>query len=119
MPRSVLLILRLEGAVVFAAGLVAYRLSGASWGLFALTFFLPDLAMLGYLRGPRVGALCYNLAHTYVVPALLAGLLLLLDRELTAAIIWAAHIGFDRAAGYGLKHATAFRDTHLGQIGAR
>jgi hypothetical protein len=35
------------------------------------------------------------------------------------AIIWAAHIGFDRALGYGLKYPTAFSDTHLGRIGKR
>jgi hypothetical protein len=35
------------------------------------------------------------------------------------AIIWAAHIGFDRVLGYGLKYPTAFADTHLSQIGYR
>jgi hypothetical protein len=33
------------------------------------------------------------------------------------ALIWLAHVGFDRALGYGLKYATAFGDTHLGRIG--
>jgi hypothetical protein len=33
------------------------------------------------------------------------------------ALIWAAHIGVDRALGYGLKHRTGFSDTHLGRIG--
>jgi hypothetical protein len=33
------------------------------------------------------------------------------------ALIWAAHIGFDRLLGYGLKYPTAFTDTHLGKIG--
>ena len=30
------------------------------------------------------------------------------------ALIWAAHIGFDRALGYGLKYAAGFGVTHLG-----
>ena len=30
------------------------------------------------------------------------------------ALIWLAHIGFDRAAGFGLKYTGAFGDTHLG-----
>ena len=34
-----------------------------------------------------------------------------------AALIWIAHIGLDRALGYGLKYATGFGDTHLGHIG--
>jgi hypothetical protein len=28
-----------------------------------------------------------------------------------------AHVGMDRALGYGLKLPTDFRDTHLGRIG--
>jgi hypothetical protein len=33
------------------------------------------------------------------------------------ALIWIAHIGLDRALGYGLKLSTSFSDTHLGPIG--
>ena len=35
------------------------------------------------------------------------------------ALIWAAHIGFDRALGYGLKYPSGFGDTHLGRIGGK
>ena len=31
--------------------------------------------------------------------------------------LWLAHIGIDRALGYGLKYATGFSYTHLGRIG--
>jgi hypothetical protein len=30
-----------------------------------------------------------------------------------------AHIGLDRALGYGLKHESGFSDTHLGRIGRK
>ena len=36
---------------------------------------------------------------------------------LALGLIWLAHIGFDRALGYGLKSASGFRDTHLGAPG--
>jgi hypothetical protein len=36
---------------------------------------------------------------------------------LSVAMIWLAHIGFDRALGYGLKYANGFGFTHLGRIG--
>jgi hypothetical protein len=36
---------------------------------------------------------------------------------LSIAMIWLAHIGFDRALGYGLKYASGFSSTHLGRIG--
>lgn len=32
------------------------------------------------------------------------------------ALIWGAHIGVDRALGYGMKYATAFKDTHLQRV---
>lgn len=31
--------------------------------------------------------------------------------------ILVAHVGMDRAVGYGLKLPTSFQDTHLGRIG--
>ena len=33
------------------------------------------------------------------------------------AAIWVAHVGFDRALGYGLKYADGFGFTHLGLKG--
>src|SRR3954470_22529461 len=36
-----------------------------------------------------------------------------------AALIWFAHIGLDRALGYGLKYDDSFQHTHLGWIGKR
>jgi hypothetical protein len=36
---------------------------------------------------------------------------------LSLAMIWLAHIGIDRALGYGLKYRTGFANTHLGRIG--
>ncbi|NVO18016.1 MAG: DUF4260 domain-containing protein [Rhodoplanes sp.] len=113
------LLLRLEGAAAFAGALVAYQWLGGSWLWFAGLFLVPDLSMLGYLAGPRPGAIAYNVVHTYLGPALLAlaGLLLGSTTALQVAAIWAAHIGLDRALGYGLKYRTAFADTHLGRLG--
>lgn len=113
-------LLRVEGLTVLVLSVGAYaQWSGQSWGLFAALFLLPDLSMLGYLRGPRVGAGVYNLVHTYVGPALLgsAGLFWLGSLWLGVALIWAAHIGADRLIGYGLKLPANFQSTHLGVIG--
>lgn len=115
---GVTLVLRAEGAAALAAGLAAFAALGASWWLFAALILAPDLAMLGYLRGPRAGAAAYNAAHTYVAPALLAAAgWIAWPALLPVAAIWVAHIGFDRLAGYGLKRASGFHDTHLGRIG--
>ena len=85
--------------------------------MFAMLFLAPDASFAGYLGGPRIGAAVYNVAHSYVGPLILAGTLLGTGTGLPLAFLWAAHIGFDRALGYGLKYPSAFADTHLGRIG--
>jgi hypothetical protein len=111
--------LRLEGLAVLSLALLLYGRGGHSWLLFAALFLAPDLSVVAYLAGPRLGALGYNLAHSYVGPALAAVLALLTGRPPVVACLWAAHIGFDRALGYGLKYPSGFADTHLGRIGRR
>jgi hypothetical protein len=114
-------LLRLEGFAAFAAALAFYAQAKFSWPAFALFFLAPDLAMLAYLAGPRAGAIAYNLAHTYALALALTLAGFFVDEPLAAAggLIWIAHIGFDRALGYGLKYPTGFGDTHLGRIGRR
>ncbi|WP_230532696.1 DUF4260 domain-containing protein [Microvirga roseola] len=113
------LLLRLEGAALLALATAGFALTGLSWWLYALLFFLPDLSFAAYMAGPRPGAAVYNALHSTIGPAVLAGVGLLLNSPmfLGLAAIWAAHIGFDRMLGYGLKYASAFGDTHLGRIG--
>ena len=116
---GVRLVLRLEGLCVLIAASVAYSKFGLGWGTFALFFLTPDISFLGYLAGPKIGAVSYNVAHSYVgaVACLVASLVLPVPTLLSAGIIWFAHIGFDRALGYGLKYSEGFGFTHLGHIG--
>lgn len=115
---------RVENGLLAAALLLAFVVSGAGWWWPLVTFLAFDLSALGYLRGPRVGAATYNAVHSYVGPAVLAivGLVLLAVGAdafwpLLVAGCWAFHVAADRALGYGLKLATAFEHTHLGPIG--
>ena len=112
-------VLRLEGLALLAIALLLYRNTGANWLLFAGLFLLPDLSFAGYLSGPRIGALTYNIAHSTIGPLTLAALAFAypLPHSLPVALIWLAHVGFDRAMGYGLKKTSGFRDSHLGRIG--
>lgn len=111
--------LRLEGLAVLALAVLLYERGGHSWMLLGILFLAPDLSFLAYLAGPRIGALGYNLAHSYVGPVALAAWALLTGRPPVPSLIWAAHIGFDRALGYGLKYPTDFADTHLGRLRRR
>jgi hypothetical protein len=112
-------ILRIEGIAVLAAAMIMYGKSGFGWGTFALFFLAPDISFLGYLAGSRAGAIAYNAAHSYIgaLACFSAGLLLVEPPLEVAGLIWWAHIGFDRAMGYGLKYAAGFAFTHLGHIG--
>ena len=51
------------------------------------------------------------------VALMTAGLALSSPLVLSIAMIWLAHIGIDRALGYGLKYGAGFTFTHLGRIG--
>jgi hypothetical protein len=115
---AVRLVLRIEGLCVLAVALLCYAKFGAGWATFAAMFFLPDLSLLGYLGGARAGAIAYNVAHAYVGP--LIGLCVAIafpgTFPLSISLIWGAHIGFDRALGFGLKYSAGFGSTHLGPI---
>ena len=75
--------------------------------------------MIGYLRGPRVGAIVYNFAHDLATGAAIAGVGLAIGSVPVAAAgaVLVAHSGMDRVMGYGLKLPSSFKDTHLGGIG--
>lgn len=108
-------LLRVEGLAALCLVLGAYwTLDGPLW-LLALLALAPDLSMLGYLSGPRIGSRTYNLAHTYTLPVALGAVAAWGESRLVllAALVWAGHVGADRGLGYGLKYETGFRDTHL------
>ena len=98
--------------------MLLYWLNGGSWILFVLLLLAPDLSMLGYLAGSRIGAAIYNAFHTYALPVILAayGLLEGSSLAVSMALIWLAHIGVDRLLGYGLKYASGFKVTHLDRV---
>jgi hypothetical protein len=115
--RNPSLLLRAEGLAELAACCVLYhRIFPGHAGLFALLFLAPDLALAGYLlRDKARAAALYNLAHSSVLPLALAICAWAWPSPLggQVALIWLAHIAFDRMAGYGLKFPDQFRHTHI------
>ena len=112
-------LLRLEGLTLFAGMTLLYAVWGGSWWIYALLFLVPDLSFAAYLAGPRFGAIVYNAAHSYLAPMALnvTGFAINEPLILSIAMIWLAHIGIDRALGYGLKYSAGFGFTHLGRFG--
>ncbi len=84
-----------------------------------MLFLAPDLSFLGYLAGPRIGAIIHDAAHSTIAPMALmtASFGFTPPLLISVAMIWLAHIGIDRALGYGLKYSAGFGFTHLGRIG--
>jgi Domain of unknown function (DUF4260) len=113
------LVLRSEGLALWAVATAAFAFTGLSWWFYAVLFLAPDVSFAAYGAGPRIGAAVYNALRTTVAPAALAAVGWLAGSPLLLGIaaIWAAHVGFDRALGYGLKYGTGFGHTHLGPIG--
>ncbi|MGW1421805.1 DUF4260 domain-containing protein [Bradyrhizobium manausense] len=116
---GVKILLRLEGLTLFTGMVVLYWAWDGSWTVFALLFLVPDLSFLAYLADAKFGALVYNAAHSYMAPVALLtlGFGVASPLTLSIALIWLAHIGIDRALGYGLKYSAGFGFTHLGRIG--
>jgi len=112
-------LLRLEGLTLFAGMTLLYAVWDGSWWVYAILFLAPDLSFAAYLADPKVGAVVYNAAHSYMAPVslMVAGFALSSPLVLSIAMIWMAHIGIDRALGYGLKYAAGFGFTHLSRIG--
>jgi hypothetical protein len=111
-------LLRIEGGVLLAMSVLLYWVNGGSWALFGLLILAPDVSMLGYLLGAKVGTASYNSVHNYALPAglvafgVMGGSLL----AVSVALVWFAHIGMDRLVGYGLKYTSGFKDTHLDRV---
>lgn len=112
------LFLRFEGAALFIGAIVAYAMQGASGLLFVALLLAPDLSMLAYSINTQIGAVIYNGAHLIAFPLLLLMIGMATGTPITVQVglIWIAHIGMDRIAGYGFKYTSAFKDTHMQRV---
>jgi hypothetical protein len=113
--------LKLEEAALFAGAMVVFygSIPIPLW-LFIVLLLAPDLGMLGYLGGPRLGVLTYNLLHYrgLAVAVYFLGFYLEVPFLIWSGVVMFLHSTLDRVFGYGLKYPDSFQNTHLGPIGA-
>ena len=85
-----------------------------------MLFLTPDISMAGYIFGPKIGAVAYNLAHHQGVAIFFYILGLVLSSQVLqlAGLVLLGHSSFDRLLGYGLKYPDSFGHTHLGMVGS-
>ena len=114
-------IIKLEEAVMFGFSIYVLIFLKAEWWWYLILVIGPDISMLGYLAGNKIGAACYNLFHHKGVAVIVfvAGLLMphLLIQGI--GIVLFGHSSMDRMFGYGLKTNEGFKYTHLGIIGKK
>jgi hypothetical protein len=110
-------LLKLEEIAQLLLAVLVFAHLPYAWWVLPATFLLPDLSMLGYLAGPRVGAAGYNLLHhkALAIAVGVAGWALGYPVLMLAGTVLLFHSAFDRMLGYGLKYSTGFHDTHLGR----
>jgi len=113
-------VLKLEELLLTLLSFYLFLALEYAWWWFPLLFLAPDLSMIGYLLGPKVGAWTYNLAHHKGLAVILfvLGAYLQWPELQFAGLIILGHSSFDRMLGYGLKYTDSFHHTHLGRIGS-
>ncbi|WP_373877042.1 DUF4260 domain-containing protein [Lysinibacillus piscis] len=111
-------IIKLEYASIALLCLLFYWYYQFPWLYLILFLLTPDISMVGYLINGKVGALFYNMSHSFICPAFLLfiGIVCTENVCMMIALIWLMHIGVDRALGYGLKYKDAFTHTHIQHI---
>ncbi len=112
-------IIKLEELGMFFFSIYLFSLLSFPWWVYPLFFFAPDLSMVGYIGGPRLGAISYNLIHHKAIALGLyvVGIFLYMPVISLIGILFLGHSSLDRVLGYGLKYGDSFNHTHIGTIG--
>lgn len=112
-------LIKLEEVAMFGFSIVLFSMTSFAWWWYPILILTPDIGMIGYLAGSKVGAFTYNLFHHKAVAILILCLGWFFGSfwlELIGIILF-GHSSLDRILGYGLKYLDSFKHTHLGRIG--
>ncbi len=114
-------LLRVEDLAIAVLAAALFLMTGLAWWWLAVLFLVPDVSMVGYAAGPRVGAVVYNIVHhrAVAVGTYCLGVVLHQPLLLVAGSLLLFHSSVDRVLGYGLKYPDSFGDTHLGRSGGK
>jgi len=112
-------IIQLEELGMFLLSIFLFNQLSFAWWWFPALILLPDISMVGYAAGNKIGAIVYNFFHHKAVAIAVYMLGFYLHNELIQliGIILFGHSSMDRFFGYGLKTFAGFKSTHLGEIG--
>lgn len=111
-------IIQLEELAMFLLSIYLFSQLNFAWWWFLVLILTPDISMIGYAFGNKVGAITYNVFHhKAVAPAVYVfGLSQQNGTIQLAGLILFGHSSMDRMMGYGLKTYEGFKFTHLGKL---
>lgn len=112
-------LLKIEEAFMFGLSIFLFSKLNYAWWWYPLLILTPDLSMIGYLGGPKLGVVTYNFIHhkAFGISVFVLGIILVSQPLLLAGLILFGHSSMDRVLTYGLKYPDSFQHTHLGMIG--
>ena len=112
------ILLKLEELAMLLLSLLLLWNSHAPWFWYLLLLIGPDIGIVGYWLGNKIGAAMYNLFHHKAIAILffMVGIYLNIEWVQLIGIVLFGNSSMDRAFGYGLKYNKGFRFTHLGAI---
>ncbi len=119
-------LLKLEELAMFLLAFASLGSVNVEWWWYLLLLIGPDISMLGYLAGNKIGAYSYNFFHHkgVAIVIIISGFVLSVAYRfnntewlINAGVVMFGHSSMDRFFGYGLKTEEGFKFTHLGKIG--
>lgn len=93
-------IISIEYILAFVITVFFYGHLNFSWLYFIVFLLLPDITMVGYLINTKVGALFYNMGHSFVLPAMIMAIGLLTTTSIPLMV------SSDLARAYFLRSRT-------------
>src|SRR5436305_6497753 len=110
-------LIQLEEAAMFLFAAFLFSKLSFAWWRFPVQILTPDISMLGYVAGKRIGAITDNFFHhkAIALAVYVIGLYVATEVLQLIGIILFAHSSMDRFFGYGLKYFSGFGNTHLGK----
>lgn len=111
-------IIQLEELAMFLFSIYLFSQLQFAWWWYLVLILTPDIGMIGYALGNKVGAISYNLFHhkAIALAVYVFGLYQQNETIQLAGLILFGHSSMDRMMGYGLKTYEGFKFTHLGKL---
>jgi Domain of unknown function (DUF4260) len=111
-------LIQIEELGMFLLSIFLFSRLPLAWWWYLALILAPDISMVGYAFGNKIGAVAYNVAHHKAVAlaVYIAGIQWQNVGLQLVGLILFGHSSMDRMMGYGLKTYKGFKSTHLGEL---